>query len=98
MSIYFVLLWIFKKTRFYFLLPNLTLFRLRGKQATFVRNDELLVAWEIFTPVLHAIEQGQKKVIEYPFGSRGPKESDALVLASGYERNEQYQWKNNGNI
>ena len=28
---------------------------LRGKQATFVRNDELVAAWKIFTPVLHEV-------------------------------------------
>ena len=27
---------------------------LRGKQATFVRDDELMAAWEIFTPMLNA--------------------------------------------
>jgi glucose-6-phosphate 1-dehydrogenase len=31
---------------------------LRGKQATFVRSDELLSSWEIFTPLLKAIEDG----------------------------------------
>ena len=29
---------------------------LRGRSASFVRSDELIRAWEIFTPVLHQIE------------------------------------------
>ena len=32
---------------------------LRGNQATFVRSDELLSSWEIFTPLLEAIESGK---------------------------------------
>merc|ERR1711916_251138 len=47
---------------------------LRGKQATFVRDDELLAAWEIFTPLLHEIENSKARPIPYPFGSRGPQE------------------------
>jgi glucose-6-phosphate 1-dehydrogenase len=33
---------------------------LRGKQATFVRSDELLESWRIFTPVLDKINQATK--------------------------------------
>jgi glucose-6-phosphate 1-dehydrogenase len=33
---------------------------LRGKQATFVRSDELLESWRIFTPVLDKIDQATK--------------------------------------
>lgn len=29
---------------------------LRGNQSSFVRTDELLAAWKIFTPLLHHIE------------------------------------------
>jgi len=68
---------------------------LRGKQATFVRDDELLAAWEIFTPVLHQIEQGALKPIPYVFGSRGPPESDALIKKVGFTHSAQYaeSWK-----
>jgi len=33
---------------------------LRGKQATFVRRDELLESWRVFTPVLEKIEEAAK--------------------------------------
>ena len=68
---------------------------LRGKQATFVRDDELLAAWEIFTPVLHEIEQGGLKPIPYKFGTRGPKESDELIQKVGWTHSKQYadSWK-----
>lgn len=68
---------------------------LRGKQATFVRNDELLAAWEIFTPVLHEIDNGGVKPAPYVFGTRGPKESDELITKVGWTRNRDYaeSWK-----
>jgi len=68
---------------------------LRGKQATFVRDDELLAAWEIFTPMLHEIEQGKKLPIAYKFGSRGPKESDELIERVGFVYSKKYaeEWK-----
>eukprot|EP00752_Nemacystus_decipiens_P006079 g5487.t1 len=66
---------------------------LRGKQATFVRNDELLEAWKIFTPVLKQIEAGEIPPIPYKFGTRGPTESDELVEKMGYEYNKNYAWE-----
>lgn len=66
---------------------------LRGKQATFVRSDELLEAWKIFTPVLKAIDAGEIPPVAYEFGSRGPKESDELVEKMGYKYNENYDWE-----
>ncbi|GBG26321.1 Glucose-6-phosphate 1-dehydrogenase [Hondaea fermentalgiana] len=63
---------------------------LRGKQATFVRDDELLAAWEIVTPLLEEIESGGVKPIPYEYGSRGPAEADELVKESGYVRNAAY--------
>ena len=63
---------------------------LRGKQATFVRDDELLAAWEIFTPVLHQIDQGALKPIPYIFGTRGPKESDELIEQVGFTYSKEY--------
>lgn len=63
---------------------------LRGKQATFVRDDELLAAWEIFTPVLHEIDHGAIKPIPYVFGTRGPKESDELIQKVGFTHSKKY--------
>ncbi|EQC35901.1 glucose-6-phosphate dehydrogenase [Saprolegnia diclina VS20] len=58
---------------------------LRGKQATFVRDDELKAAWKIFTPLLNEIESNRIQPTPYAFGSRGPKESDELVKKFGFE-------------
>ncbi|CAH0475320.1 unnamed protein product [Peronospora belbahrii] len=66
---------------------------LRGKQATFVRDDELRAAWKIFTPLLDEIERQQVKPLPYAFGSRGPKESDELVNRAGFQYHDgAYQW------
>ena len=67
---------------------------LRGHQYTFVRSDELLEAWKIFTPVLNQIDAGKIPPIPYKFGTRGPKESDELVAKMGYVYNADYDWEN----
>jgi glucose-6-phosphate 1-dehydrogenase len=51
---------------------------LRGDQSQFVRSDELAAAWRIFTPLLHTLERERVRPIVYPFGSRGPTQSDRL--------------------
>ncbi|KAE9034020.1 Glucose-6-phosphate 1-dehydrogenase [Phytophthora rubi] len=67
---------------------------LRGKQAAFVRNDELRAAWKIFTPLLDEIEGQKVKPLPYKFGSRGPKESDELVNKVGFQYHHgAYQWQ-----
>lgn len=64
---------------------------LQGKQAAFVRDDELRRAWEIFTPILHKIEQENIRPIIYQKGSRGPLEADEFIAQQGgYSRNEDY--------
>ena len=47
---------------------------LRGRQESFVRNDELEKAWEIFTPLLHTIERDNVRPKLYAQGSTGPAE------------------------
>jgi glucose-6-phosphate 1-dehydrogenase len=64
---------------------------LRGQQAAFVRTDELKAAWEIFTPLLHEIDQSKIKPIDYVFGSRGPKEADEMI-SNSYVRPKSYKW------
>lgn len=64
----------------------------RGDHGLFVRNDELVAAWNIFTPILHRLEKEKIKPIIYPFGGRGPAESDELVQKTGYERTTGYRW------
>lgn len=45
---------------------------------------------QIFTPILHWIE-GQNgarpRPVNYPYGTRGPKELDAFVEKYGFRRN-----------
>jgi glucose-6-phosphate 1-dehydrogenase len=67
----------------------------QGKHASFVRDDELRRAWEIFTPVLHEIESSSypTKRIQYAPGSRGPKEADDFIEQhAGYVRNLDYDF------
>ncbi|CDO76273.1 hypothetical protein BN946_scf184470.g31 [Trametes cinnabarina] len=62
---------------------------LRGDHSNFVRDDELDVAWKIFTPILHWIDGKNgpaPKPVPYPYGSRGPKELDSFIQKYGYKR------------
>lgn len=71
---------------------------LRGRSASFVRSDELIRAWEIFTPVLHQIDRENIRPNLYKCDSRGPEGADAWVNEkSGYVRNDDYVW-NNGTV
>jgi glucose-6-phosphate 1-dehydrogenase len=66
---------------------------LDGQSANFVRSDELLRAWEIFTPVLHQIDRENVKPHMYKEGSRGPEGADAFFTEkSGYVRNDDYTY------
>ncbi|KAF7332225.1 Glucose-6-phosphate 1-dehydrogenase [Mycena kentingensis (nom. inval.)] len=69
---------------------------LKGDHSNFVRNDELDVAWKIFTPILHWIEgkNGQRpRPAQYPYGSRGPKELDSFIQKYGFKRaSDAYFW------
>ena len=64
---------------------------LRNKQAAFVRDDELIASWKIFTPLLHTIENSGVKPIIYECGGRGPKEADDFIRdRCDFQRNEDY--------
>ncbi|CEP17546.1 hypothetical protein [Parasitella parasitica] len=67
---------------------------MRGDHSNFVRDDELVAAWRIFTPLLHHIENEKIKPEPYPYGSRGPDKLDKFVKKYGVERlaHENYQW------
>ncbi|KAI0751961.1 glucose-6-P dehydrogenase [Irpex lacteus] len=75
---------------------SLILDALRGDHSNFVRDDELDVAWKIFTPILHWIDGKlgpAPRPVPYPYGSRGPKELDAFIGKYGYKRGaEGYSW------
>jgi glucose-6-phosphate 1-dehydrogenase len=47
---------------------------LRGSQGSFVRDDELRRSWEIFTPLLHAIDNSGIRPQPYNYGSEGPSQ------------------------
>ena len=59
---------------------------LRGDRSLFIRADELEAAWDIFTPVLHALASNRVKPETYPFGSRGPEAADRLAARCGLQR------------
>ncbi|KAL4419711.1 hypothetical protein ABPG75_006809 [Micractinium tetrahymenae] len=72
--------------------PRLILDAIRGDQQHFVRRDELRAAWAIFTPLLHAVDEGRLPVHPYPYGSRGPPEADELLARAGFVQNLDYKW------
>mmetsp|Transcript_61101 Transcript_61101/g.90640 ORF Transcript_61101/g.90640 Transcript_61101/m.90640 type:complete len:576 (-) Transcript_61101:392-2119(-) len=61
---------------------------MRGRQASFVRDDELRRSWEIFTPLLHKIENEDIMPVLYEQDSRGPAVADDFVEEkTGYVHN-----------
>lgn len=66
---------------------------IRGDHNLFVRADELVAAWKIFTPILHQLEAEKTKPIIYDYGSRGPREADELIATAGYVRTAAYKWQ-----
>jgi hexokinase len=68
---------------------------IRGEQAQFVRDDELVAAWAIFTPLLARIEAERVAPVVYPYGSRGPPQADDLIRAAGYVFEGRYagEWR-----
>ncbi|KAK4689579.1 hypothetical protein P7C73_g536, partial [Tremellales sp. Uapishka_1] len=58
---------------------------LKGDQTTFVRDDELLASWEVFTPLLHYLEgKDGPSPVQYKYGSTGPKEAIELEQKVGF--------------
>lgn len=66
----------------------------KGDHSNFVRDDELDVAWKIFTPILHWIDgKDAPKPEPYAYGSRGPKQIDAFTAKYGFKRaSDDYHW------
>ncbi|CAB9524758.1 Glucose-6-phosphate 1-dehydrogenase [Seminavis robusta] len=52
---------------------------LRGHQNNFVRSDELVRSWEVFTPLLHQIERDNIQPVMYEYGSSGPSSRPAFM-------------------
>lgn len=49
-------------------------------------------AWEIFTPLLHRIDDGELNPLPYKPGSRGPEAADELLAKAGYVQTHGYIW------
>jgi glucose-6-phosphate 1-dehydrogenase len=62
---------------------RLLLDAMRGKQGSFVRDDELRRSWELFTPLLHAIERDNIRPKPYKYGSKGPDERQSWFEEMG---------------
>lgn len=56
---------------------------LRGRKGSFVRDDELRRSWELFTPLLHAIERDNVRPLPYKYGSKGPEGREAWFEKMG---------------
>jgi len=72
---------------------RLILEALRGQQGQFVRSDELLNSWKLFTPLLEQLESGGLKPLPYEYGSRGPVAADEMRSRVGFVHAEDYDWK-----
>ncbi|KAJ3026180.1 UNVERIFIED_CONTAM: Glucose-6-phosphate 1-dehydrogenase [Siphonaria sp. JEL0065] len=65
---------------------------LRGDHSNFVRDDELELAWKIFTPLLHKIEGEKIQPELYQYGSRGPVAAQEFIERHGFQRDSTYKW------
>jgi glucose-6-phosphate 1-dehydrogenase len=65
---------------------------LKADKSNFVRDDELEAAWNIFTPVLHRIENEKIQPYHYTYGTRGPTQLPEFIKEQGYMRTEDYVW------
>ncbi len=54
---------------------------LHGDKSLFISEDELAAAWDVFTPVLHELEEKGIEPVRYPFGSAGPGEWQSFCLS-----------------
>jgi glucose-6-phosphate 1-dehydrogenase len=59
---------------------RLILDTMRGDATLFARNDEVEAAWAICDPILEAWGQETTPLPQYPAGSQGPEEANALLL------------------
>lgn len=65
---------------------------LRDEHANFVRDDELVASWSLFTPILSAIEKGEVPCVPYDYGSRGPEQLNDFIGKFGYKHLDNYTW------
>jgi glucose-6-phosphate 1-dehydrogenase len=65
---------------------RLILDAMRGEATLFTRNDEVEAQWRICDPIVSAWSAGGPPLPQYPAGSQGPAEADALLL-------DGHQWR-----
>jgi glucose-6-phosphate 1-dehydrogenase len=59
---------------------RLILDTMRGDATLFARNDEVEAAWRICDPILEAWSKDPGPLPQYPAGSSGPPEQDAILM------------------
>eukprot|EP00275_Glaucocystis_incrassata_P000767 EC120601.1.p2 GENE.EC120601.1~~EC120601.1.p2 ORF type:complete len:108 (+),score=8.18 EC120601.1:1-324(+) len=62
---------------------RLILDAIHGNRSLFIRTDELQAAWDVFTPLLHHLDDNKVKPVTYPFGATMPPEAVALGAKYG---------------
>merc|ERR1711972_641766 len=72
---------------------RLILAGIRGMSDSFVRDDELIRAWELFSPLLSSLEDKKVHPIPYPYGSRGPPKADEILKSFDFEVDAGYVWR-----
>ncbi|KAJ3061410.1 Glucose-6-phosphate 1-dehydrogenase, partial [Podochytrium sp. JEL0797] len=65
---------------------------LNGVHSNFVRDDELELAWKLFTPLLHQIEREKVQPELYQYGTRGPSKALEFIERHGFQRDSTYKW------
>jgi len=58
---------------------RLILDAMRGDASLFTRNDEVEAQWSIYDPVLEAWHNAADPLPQYPAGTDGPEEANALL-------------------
>jgi glucose-6-phosphate 1-dehydrogenase len=58
---------------------RLILDAMRGDATLFTRNDEVDALWRVVDPVLQYWQETDDPVPQYPAGSQGPEEANALL-------------------
>mmetsp|Transcript_37916 Transcript_37916/g.60898 ORF Transcript_37916/g.60898 Transcript_37916/m.60898 type:complete len:194 (+) Transcript_37916:138-719(+) len=61
-----------------------------GRNSSFVREDELVLSWSIFTPLLHDLERSLPPIAYEP-GSEGPASALAEDFFYAMQQNESYK-------
>jgi len=63
---------------------------IQGEKSLFIRDDEVEIAWDLFTPALTEMEAEDSSVVPeaYPYGSAGPANSDTLAENHGVRWSE----------